>query len=97
MKKIEVLDFWAPWCSPCRAMSPSIELLMKEYNTENSGVEIKKVNVDEDSELSVKFGIRSIPTLVFVSDGMEVDRLAGAVKKEKIVEKIKEVQESLSF
>lgn len=88
--KIQVLDFYADWCGPCRAMSPSIEALMEMYNTQDSDVEIKKVNVDKEPDLTSKYGIRSIPTLVFVKDGTETDRLNGAVPKEKILQKINE-------
>lgn len=88
MAKFEVLDFYADWCGPCRAMSPAIQSLMEEYNKEGSDVEIKKVNVDSDPDLTTKFSIRSIPTLVFLKDGVEMDRMNGAVSKDKILEKL---------
>lgn len=84
---ISVIDFWAEWCGPCRAISSTIEELSKSY--EGSGVKILKANVDECSELSTKFGIRSIPTLVTLKDGKEVARHTGSGPiKEKIEEMI---------
>ena len=62
---ITVTDYWAPWCGPCKMMMPTIEKLAEEYNVPDSDVEIKKVNVDENSETAANMGIRSIPTLVF--------------------------------
>lgn len=84
---ISVIDFWADWCGPCRAISPVIEELSKFY--EGTGVKILKANVDECSELSTKFGIRSIPTIITLKDGKEVARYNGSGQiKEKIEEMI---------
>jgi len=88
MKKIEVLDFTAKWCGPCRSMTPIINDLISEYNIDGSDVEIKKIDVDEDSVLPHKFEIKSIPTFVFISDGVEFDRVRGAISKEALVKKI---------
>jgi len=90
MKKLQVLDFYADWCNPCRAMLPAIEALMEEHNIEGSDIEIKKVNVDKEPELTEKYGIRSIPVLVFLKDGEEFTRTAGTQTKDKIVDKINE-------
>jgi thioredoxin 1 len=88
MKKIEVLDFTAKWCGPCRTMTPIVDELISEYNIDGSDVEIKKIDVDEDSVLSHKFEIRSIPTFVFIADGVELERIRGAISKEALVKKI---------
>jgi thioredoxin 1 len=88
--KLQVLDFYADWCGPCRAMNPAIEALMTEHNVEGSNVEIKKVNVDSEPELTSKYEIRSIPILIFLKDGEEFARTAGAQSKDKIVAKINE-------
>lgn len=90
MAKIQVLDFWAPWCNPCRAMSPTIESLMQEHNHEGSNIEISKIDVDTNPQLTEKYSIRSIPTLVFLKDGEEFDRKSGVQTKEKIMGKINE-------
>jgi thioredoxin 1 len=90
MAKVKVLDFYAEWCGPCRAMSPAINSLMEEHNREGSDVEISKVDVDKNPELTEKYNIRSIPTLVFLKDDEEFDRKSGAQPKDKIVDKINE-------
>ena len=68
-----LLDFWAPWCGPCRMVAPIVE----EIAAERDDIVVGKVNVDEEMELAVKFGIVSIPTLVYLKDGMEVDKIVG--------------------
>lgn len=93
MAKVQVLDFYAEWCGPCRAMSPAIEALMTEHNVEGSNVEIKKVNVDKEQALAEEYGIRSIPVLVFLKDGEEFARTVGAQPKDKITAKINEALE----
>lgn len=90
MTKIKVLDFHAKWCGPCRAMGPAIESLMEEHNSEGSDIEILKIDVDTNPELTEKYNIRSIPTLVFLKDEEEFDRKSGVQTKDKIVEKINE-------
>ena len=82
-----VLDFWATWCGPCRMVSPIIEALAEEYADK---VTIGKVNVEEDAdELTQHFGIRNIPTILFLKDGQLVDKLVSAVPRATIEEKIK--------
>lgn len=80
-----LLDFYADWCGPCQSLLPTVEKLSKEYE---GRVEIQKVNVDENNELAVKFGVRSIPALFFLKDAEVVDKgvgiLSEAVLKEKL-------------
>ena len=69
-----LLDFWATWCGPCRMIAPTLAQIAEE----NEGrLKVGKVNVDEEMELAVKFGIISIPTLIYLKDGMEVDKIVG--------------------
>jgi len=80
-----VIDFWATWCGPCRMVGPTIEALEKEYEGK---VIVGKVNVDDNEELSAKFGIRNIPTVLFMKNGEIVDKVVGAAAKPVYVEKI---------
>jgi len=80
-----MIDFWAEWCGPCRMIGPIVEDLSKEY--EGKAV-ILKCDVDENPEIAQKFGIRNIPTLVFLKKGELVDKLVGAVQRVKITEKL---------
>ncbi len=80
-----VLDFWATWCGPCKQIAPIIEDLAEEYA---GTVNIGKCDVDENSELPVRFGIRNIPTLLFIKDGKVVDKQVGATVKHVLKEKI---------
>jgi thioredoxin 1 len=81
-----LVDFWAEWCGPCRMIAPVIEELSKEYR---GRVVFGKVNVDENKETPMLFNAMSIPTLVLLKDGKEVDRLIGAVPKQYLEELIK--------
>ena len=81
-----VVDFWAEWCGPCRMISPLIDELNEEYEGK---VNIGKVNVDENDEISSEYGIRSIPTLLFFKNGELVDKHIGAASKAVLDEKIK--------
>ena len=80
-----LIDFWATWCGPCRALSPVIEELANEYAGK---AVVAKCNVDDCDDLPMNFGIRSIPTLLFFKNGELVDRLVGAASKSAIAEKL---------
>jgi len=83
--KLTMVDFWAEWCGPCRAIGPVVEELSKEYDGK---VNIGKVNVDQNPQLSINYGITSIPAIVFVKGGKVVDKLVGAQPKSNFVKKI---------
>ena len=83
-----MVDFWATWCGPCRALAPVVEELAGEYDGK---VVIGKCNIDDNEDLPFKYGIRSIPTLLFFKNGELVDRLVGAAPKENIARKLDEL------
>ena len=80
-----VLDFWAEWCGPCRMVAPVIEAIADE----NPEIFVGKINVDEEMQLASAFGVEAIPTLVVMREGKIVNRVAGALPKEKILEMVK--------
>ena len=81
-----LVDFWAPWCGPCRRVGPIVEELAAEYEGK---VKVCKCNVDENDGVPMKYSIRNIPTLLFFKNGELVDRLVGAVPKQEIEDKLK--------
>lgn len=83
--KLTVVDFWAEWCGPCRAIGPVIEELSKEYH---GTVNVGKVNVDHNPEVSMNYGITSIPAILFIKNGQVVDKLVGAQPKSNFIKKI---------
>lgn len=80
--KVAIVDFWAEWCGPCKAIGPMIEELSKEY--EGKAV-VGKVDVDSNPETAMKYGIRNIPTILFIKGGQVVDKQVGAVPKASLV------------
>ncbi|QJB32340.1 thioredoxin [Chitinophaga oryzae] len=83
--KLTVVDFWAEWCGPCRAIGPVIEELSKDYAGK---VNIGKVNVDVNPQISIDYGITSIPAILFIKGGQVVDKQVGAVPKAVLEKKI---------
>jgi thioredoxin 1 len=83
--KLTVVDFWAEWCGPCRAIGPVIEDLAKEYDGK---INVGKVNVDNNPQVSMNYGITSIPAILFIKGGQVVDKLVGAQPKGNFVKKI---------
>jgi thioredoxin 1 len=82
---LSVIDFWAEWCGPCRAIGPVIEELSLEWAGK---VNVGKVNVDHNPQLSMNYGITSIPAIIFIKNGVVVDKLVGAQPKHSFVKKI---------
>ncbi len=81
-----LVDFWAPWCGPCKIMGPIIEEVAKEL--EGKPVKIGKMNVDDNPETPGKFGIMSIPTIIIFKNGEAVEQMVGVQAKEKLIEKL---------
>jgi thioredoxin 1 len=84
-KEVLMVDFWAEWCQPCRALAPTLDELVEECK---GSVSLAKVNVDDNPQLAARFGIRSIPTILFMKDGQVVDQVIGAVPKSQMKKKL---------
>ncbi len=84
-KGIALVDFWAEWCGPCKMIGPVVEELSQEYDGKAL---IAKVDVDENSELTARYGVRNIPTILILKDGEVVDKHVGFATKEALAQKI---------
>ena len=83
-----VVDFWATWCGPCKKVGPYIEELAEQYAEQAI---IGKVDVDDNDELAMRFGVRNIPTILFIKDGQVVDKQIGAAAKSVLEDKLKAI------
>lgn len=83
-----IIDFWAPWCGPCKMMGPVFEELSRDFEGK---LAFAKVNVDEENELANQFTVQGIPCLILTKKGKEVDRIVGFMQKDSLKEKIKEI------
>lgn len=81
--ELKILDFMSTWCQPCKTMSPILNEVEKE-----TGVEIQRIDVDDNEEMVIAYGIRNIPTLIFIKDDQIVDRVSGTISKEALINKI---------
>ncbi len=83
-----IIDFWAAWCGPCKMIAPIIEELADEYDGK---VKVGKLDVDENNQTAIKYGVRSIPTVLFVQDGEVKESIIGAVPKSIFLEKLQKL------
>ena len=83
-----LVDFWAVWCGPCKAIAPVLEEIAEEYKGK---IKVGKVDVDKNQNTSIKYGVRSIPTLLLIKDGEVVNQLVGAVPKSNITDILSKV------
>ena len=84
---LEIYDFYADWCGPCKMIAPMI----KEMENQNPEITLKKIDVDTGQELSAQYGVKSIPTLVILKDGVEVDRVIGFTTQDNLLKRIKRI------
>ena len=86
--RVAVVDFWAEWCGPCKLVGPIIEELSNEYGEK---AKIGKLNVDHNPSVSMQFGVRSIPTILFIKNGQVVDKQVGAASKATLKQKLEAI------
>nr|YP_009398429.1 thioredoxin [Lophocladia kuetzingii]ARW67615.1 thioredoxin [Lophocladia kuetzingii] len=77
-----LVDFWAPWCGPCRMVTPVVDAIADEYQGQ---IKVVKVNTDENPSIAAEYGIRSIPTLMLFRNGMKIDTIIGAIPKSTLI------------
>ena len=85
---LTMVDFWAEWCGPCRMVAPIVEQLAEDYGDE--GLTVGKLDVDQNPDVTVRFAVRSIPSVLFFKDGQHVDTVVGAVPRPALEAKVKE-------
>jgi thioredoxin 1 len=83
--KLVIVDLWAEWCGPCKMMEPILEEIAGEYSEK---IKVVKLNIDQNQETPLKFGVMNIPTLILFRDGKEIDRIIGAFPKKQLSKKI---------
>ncbi len=83
--KLVVVDMWAEWCGPCKMMEPMLEEIAEEYSDK---LKVVKLNIDQNQDTPLKFGVMNIPTLIFFRDGKEIDRVIGAFPKKQLLNRI---------
>jgi thioredoxin 1 len=86
--RVAVVDFWAEWCGPCKLVGPIIDELSNEYGDK---VKVGKLNVDHNPSVSMQFGVRSIPTILFIKNGQVVDKQVGAASKATLKQKLEAI------
>ena len=84
-KKTVLIDFYADWCGPCKMLSPIVE----QVASENTNVKVVKINIDDEQDLAINYGVMSIPTLVVIKNGQETDRVVGLIEKSEVEKLIK--------